>query len=295
MATPDSPAAAATVALESDAGTITRAAKSNLAFALACLPKERRRDTVTFYAFCRTIDDLADDEGQPVEKKVAGLAQWREGIERGFTNPTSLQAAVAELRDRYQIPTELFAELIRGCEMDLHPQRFNTWEDLSGYTHRVACVVGLISIHLFGCKDPQSAEYAVALGHALQLTNILRDVAEDLANGSRIYLPLEDLQRFDYSERDLLNHVHDARFLAAMNYQADRAEGFFQQAGRHLTATDRSALVSAEIMREIYHTLLDKMRDDGFRVFDRRYRLSRPRKLAIFSKKLLREKFTHSG
>jgi phytoene synthase len=294
MATPNSPTAPENRPVEPDAGTITRAAKSNLAFALACLPKERRRDTVTFYAFCRTIDDLADDEGQPVEKKAAGLAEWREGIERGFPNPTALQASVTELRDRYQIPTELFSELIRGCEMDLRPQRFGTWQDLSGYTHRVACVVGLISLYLFGCKDPESKQYAVALGHALQLTNILRDVAEDLANGVRIYLPLADLARFQYTERDLIGRVHDGRFLAAMNYQADRAEGFFQEAGRHLTATDRSALVSAEIMREIYHTLLDKMRADGFRVFDRRYRLSRPRKLAIFSKKLLREKFTHS-
>jgi len=290
MATPKSPTPE-----EVDAGAITRAAKSNLAFALACLPKERRRDTVTFYAFCRTIDDLADDEGEPVEKKAAGLAEWREGIVAGFANPTSLQAAVVELRERYGIPTELFAELIRGCEMDLRPQRFETWEDLSGYTHRVACVVGLISLYLFGCTDAQSEQYAVALGHALQLTNILRDVAEDHANGGRIYLPLADLARFGYTEHDLAEHVHDGRFLAAMNFLADRAERFFEEAGRHLTATDRSALVSAEIMREIYHTLLDKMRADGFRVFDRRYRLSRPRKLAIFSKKLLREKFTHSG
>lgn len=295
MATHHSPTAAANPPLDNDAGSITRAAKSNLAFALACLPKERRRDTVTFYAFCRTIDDLADDEGEPVEKKAAGLAEWREGIQHGFAQPTPLQASVVELRDRYRIPTELFIELIRGCEMDLRPQRFGTWQDLSGYTHRVACVVGLISIYLFGCKDPQSEKYAVALGHALQLTNILRDVAEDLANGVRIYLPLADLARFEYTERDLVGRVHDGRFLAAMNYQADRAEGFFQEAGRNLTTTDRAALVPAEIMREIYHTLLDKMRADGFRVFDRRYRVSRPRKLAIFSKKLLGEKFTHSG
>jgi phytoene synthase len=278
----------------SEAGTITRAAKSNLAFALACLPRERRHDTVTFYAFCRTIDDLADAEDRPLAEKAAALGGWREGLEAGFAAPDPLQAAVVELRERHGLPTELFVELIRGCEMDLRPQRFATWEELRGYTHRVACVVGLISIRLFGCTDPESEKYAVALGHALQLTNILRDVAEDLANGVRIYLPLADLARFQYTERDLIGRVYDGRFLAAMNYQAERAEGFFQEAGEHLCATDRAALMPAEIMREIYHTLLDKMRAGGFRVFDRRYRLSKPRKIAIFSKQLISGKFIHS-
>lgn len=275
-----------------DAGLITRAAKSNLAFALACVPGGRRRDTVTFYAFCRTIDDLADAPDRPTAAKAAALESWRLGLEHGFSDPQPLQAAVVELRDRHAIPTELFVELIRGCEMDLDPQRFATWDELREYTYRVACVVGLISIRLFGCTHPESELYAVALGHALQLTNILRDVAEDLDNGGRIYLPVAELEQFGYSTTELAARVHDARFVAAMEFQAGRAEQFFRQAGEHLTAQDRSALMAAEIMREIYHSLLDKMRADSFRVFDRRYRLSRPRKIAIFSQQLISGKFS---
>jgi 15-cis-phytoene synthase len=270
-----------------DASEITRRAKSNLAFALKILPKERRADMVVFYAFCRTMDDLADDPKLPAEERSASLDAWKQGLTTGFETPTTLQRQVVELRDRRAIPNDLLAAIIEGCEMDLQPQRFQTWDDLSGYIWKVACAVGLVSIRLFGCADPASERYAVALGRALQLTNILRDIGEDLDNGGRIYLPLEDLARFGYSERDLAGRVHDGRFLQLMNFQAERAEGFFREAAAALPAGDRSALKPARIMGEIYHRLLDRMRRDGFRVFDRRYRVSHARKLAILSKHLI--------
>jgi phytoene synthase len=269
------------------ASEITRKAKSNLAFALGILPKDRRDDMVVFYAFCRVIDDLADDAAVPLAERQAALTEWKQGLEHGFERPTDFQQEVVELRDRRNLPTDLLVAIIEGCRMDLKPQRFGTWEDLSQYTWKVACAVGLVSIRIFGCKDPLSEKYAVALGHALQLTNILRDVEEDLANGGRIYLPLADLARFQYTERDLIGRVYDGRFLALMQYEAERAEAFYREAAEAVTDLDRAALVPAQIMGEIYHSVLAKMRADGYKVFHKRYRISGARKLAILSKRLL--------
>jgi phytoene synthase len=271
----------------SAASDITRRAKSNLAFALKILPRERREDMVVFYAFCRTIDDLADDPGIPIIEREKQLAHWRNGLVSGFNAPDEFQQEVIALRDRHQIPDDLLLAIIDGCRMDLHPQRFETWHDLSDYIWKVACAVGLVSTRLFGCQDPGSEHYAVALGHALQLTNILRDIGEDLSNGQRIYLPRGDLARFDYTEQDLVARVHDARFVALMNYQAERAEKFYQEAAAALPASDRRALVPARIMGETYHLLLEKMRADHFQVFTKRYSISKPRKLAILSKHLI--------
>lgn len=271
----------------SAASDITRRAKSNLAFALKILPRERREDMVVFYAFCRTIDDLADDPGIPIIEREKMLGHWRNGLVSGFKNPTEFQKDLIALRDRHQIPNDFLLAVIDGCRMDLHPQRFETWHDLSDYIWKVACAVGLVSTRLFGCKDSGSEHYAVALGHALQLTNILRDIGEDLANGQRIYLPLEDLARFDYTEQDLIARVHDARFVSLMTYQADRAENFYREAAAALPEGDRNALVPARIMGEIYHLLLEKMRADDFHVFTKRHNISKPRKLAILSKHLI--------
>jgi phytoene synthase len=269
------------------ASEITRKAKSNLAFALNILPRERRDDMVIFYAFCRTMDDLADETTLPADERARSLVAWKSGLIRGFQNPDEFQREVIGLRDRQQIPNDLLVAVIEGCEMDLEPRRFPTQETLTAYVWKVACAVGLVSIRLFGCQDPSSEKYAVALGNALQLTNILRDIGEDLSNEQRIYLPLEDLARFGYSEQDLIGKVRDQRFLALMDYEADRADRYFHQAEAAMPAADRKALIPARIMGEIYHALLDKMRADRFRVFEKRYRISRARKLTILSKHLI--------
>lgn len=266
---------------------ITRKAKSNLAFALNILPKERREDMVVFYAYCRVIDDIADEESRPVEKRKAELLEWREGICKGFAEPTPFQREVIAMQEKYQIPQELMVAIIDGCMMDTEPQRFQTWEDLQGYTWKVACAVGLISLKLFGATHPASQTYAVALGHALQLTNILRDIREDLDNGQRIYLPMEDLQRFGYSEADLIARTVDDRFYALMNFEAQRTEALYEQARASLPADDRKALMAAEVMRDIYHTVLQQMRADGFKVFQKRYSLSNFRKMAILAKHMV--------
>ncbi|MEN9992246.1 MAG: hypothetical protein RLZZ224_1948 [Verrucomicrobiota bacterium] len=270
-----------------NASDITRQAKSNLAFALHILPRERRDDMIVFYAFCRVIDDIADEESMPVEQRITELDAWKNGIVHGFAQPTDFQQEVATLQEKYQIPSDLLIAIIDGCMMDTRPQRFETWEELQGYTWKVACAVGLISIQLFGATDPAAKEYAVALGHALQLTNILRDVGEDIDNGGRIYLPLEDLKRFQISEQDLLAKTYDQRFVSMMRFQAERAQNLYAETSRCFPAADQKNLVAAEVMHEIYQTVLDQMIADDFRVFEKRYALSKFHKMAILAKHLM--------
>lgn len=279
---------------EQTAAQITEKAKSNLAFALHCVPADRREYLVQFYAYCRIIDDLADDLELPIEKKKKGLSGWKKLFETNELDPKlgylDLQQQILEVRDRFEIPSEYFINVIEGCQMDLHPQRFGTWQDLQGYTYRVASSVGLVCLPLFGADIERSREYAITLGHALQLTNILRDIGEDLQNGVRIYVPLSELGRFTYTERDLVGRVHDGRFLAYIEYQAQRAEELYAKAEELLPKEDFKALLAPRIMHRIYYTLLQKMRADGFRVFDRRYRLTKVQKISMLLKERFRRK-----
>ncbi len=273
-----------------DAQQITRASKSNLALAFIALPRERRADISTFYAFCRIVDDIADEPGDPAVKQ-AGLDAWKRAVAEPFAGEPALAAEVRAIIEKYTLPVAHFREVIAGVEMDLHGAAYATWEDLRLYCHRVASVVGLISIEIFGCRDPRSREYAEHLGLALQLTNILRDVGQDLANEGRIYLPAEDLARFEVTPADLTSHRHDERFLALMDFEATRARDFFERAHQSLPPTDRRALVAAQIMAVIYRKLLDKMQRDRFQVFDRRYSLPKWQKLALIARTTIGAKF----
>lgn len=268
----------------SAASEITRKAESNLAFALNILPKDRRQDMVVFYAFCRTVDDIADELGVSVAERLDALKKWEHGIRQGFPAKHELGNELMEMTERRGISQQWLLEIIEGCRMDLQPQKFGNWEALSHYNWKVAGLVGLVSTRIFGCVHESSDRYAEMLGNALQLTNILRDVGEDLANGGRIYLPENDLIRFQYSERDLIGRVYDGRFIAMMRYQAERAEYLFHEAEALIHPMDRHALLPARAMAEIYQCLLEKMKEDGFRVFDRRYSVSKFRKLIILLK-----------
>jgi len=268
----------------SAASEITRKAESNLAFALKVLPKDRRDDMVVFYAFCRTIDDIADEQGVSVAQRTESLKKWEDGIRDGFPKDNELGRELIEVVERRGISHQWLLEIIEGCRMDLRPQKFGSWEALSKYNWKVAGVVGLVSTRIFGCVHESSDRYAEMLGNALQLTNILRDVGEDLGNGGRIYLPENDIIRFQYSERDLVGRVYDGRFIAMMRYQSERAEYLFREAEALIHPMDRHALLPARAMAEIYQCLLEKMKEDGFRVFDRRYSVSKFRKLLILLK-----------
>jgi len=268
----------------SESKQITKRAKSNLAFAFACLPKDRRNDMCHLYAFCRIVDDLADSPTIPMNEKVSGLQSWKDYFSNSsaLENPdlTEVQKQTLLIRDRYSIDNQLFLDLIEGCHSDLQAsRRFSDWEDLQKYTYQVASAVGLISIKIFGCTHPNSEKYAVNLGHALQLTNILRDVGEDLSDNLRIYVPENDMIRFQYSERDLVGRVYDGRFISMMQYISERAEYYYTEAEKNFHPDDAKALRSSEAMRKIYHRILKKMQADKFQVFDQRYSLSKPKKI----------------
>lgn len=269
------------------AAEITRASKSNLALAFVSLGRKQRRDITVFYAFCRLIDDIADDPALDRAEKSRRLTIWRAALQEPAGNESPVAAEVRRLIASYPLTPAMLAEIIDGVEMDLTIARYETFADLRAYCYRVASAVGLVSIEIFGYRNPACREYAIELGLALQLTNILRDVGKDLANG-RIYLPREDLARFDYAEEDLQARIYDERFLSLMRFEAERAEGYFARAAALLPPEDRRTMVSAEIMASVYHALLRQMEQDRFRVFARDYGLSKMAKFFHIIRQLLR-------
>jgi phytoene synthase len=257
-----------------NAATITRQSKSNLALAFISLGRERKRDMTVFYAFCRVIDDIADSSELSVAEKQERLAAWRAMLRAAAQDEPALARDVRGLMNKYSLSPQMLEEIIAGVEMDLSVFRYATFQDLRVYCYRVASAVGLVSIEIFGYRNARCKEYALELGLALQMTNIIRDVGKDLQAG-RIYLPQEDLARCDYSETELQNRQYNERFVRLMEFEAARAREFFSGAAAALPSEDRRTMVPAEIMSSIYRGLLRRMELDKFRVFEKEYRLGR--------------------
>jgi phytoene synthase len=248
---------------------ITRKSASNLALAFVVLPRAKRDAMATLYAFCREVDDVADEESAPVEKRLQQLADWRADVQRACANEIPQFAVNRELQPvirKFRLPFPLFDELIKGCEMDLDIQRYENFEQLELYCHRVASVVGLLSIEIFGYKNPTTRDYAVHLGKALQLTNILRDVRTDAERG-RIYLPLSELKKFNVSPDEILRHEYSERFAQLAASVAGHAKIFYRLARETLPAGDRRSMVAAELMGSVYWRLLQKLESKKFNVF----------------------------
>jgi 15-cis-phytoene synthase len=269
------------------AARITRQSKSNLALAFISLGRERKRDITVFYAFCRVIDDIADSEQLDVAQKQLRLVAWRERLRGARADEPLLAREVRSLIEKYSLPIDLLEEVIAGVEMDLSISRYGTFEELRVYCYRVASAVGLVSIEIFGYRNVRSKKYALELGLALQMTNIIRDVGKDLRSG-RIYLPQEDLARFGYSEAELQDRQHNERFVRLMEFEAARAREFFSRAAATLPPEDRRAMVPAEIMSSIYRGLLRRMELDQFRVFEKEYRLSGLEKVGRIAAQLVK-------
>ena len=265
----------------SEAKEITKKSQSNLAFAFISLPKEKRQDIVTFYAFCRKVDDAADDPNVPMADRKNWLQRWRRWLHQAEPGEPGFAGELRTLIKKYRIDHQLFEEILLGVEMDLEPVRFQNFEALHQYCYRVASAVGLVSIEIFGYRNPQCKEYARRLGVALQLTNIIRDVDKDLQNGGRIYLPLNELAMFGYSEEALRSRTYNVSFFRLMQFQAERAHSFFREAKRSLPAEDRRSMIAAEGMRAIYFALLRRIEKDRFRLFEKTYRLSRAEKAVL--------------
>jgi 15-cis-phytoene synthase len=263
---------------------ITRKSASNLALAFILLPREKRDAMSALYAFCREVDDVADDETIPAEKRRAQLAGWRADVKRACENQPPQFPVNRELQpviQRFHLPFALFDELIKGCEMDLDTKRYENFERLELYCYRVASVVGLLSIEIFGYKNPACRDYAIYLGKALQLTNILRDVKTDAERG-RIYLPLIELKKFNVSEEEILNSKYSENFYALAGVAAGRAKHFYSLARKTLPPEDRRSMVAAELMGSVYWRLLQKLEREQFDVFGAQpIKLSKPRKLAL--------------
>jgi phytoene synthase len=270
-----------------NAAKITRDSKSNLALAFVALGRRRRDDITIFYAFCRVIDDIADSSETTATEKTGALKAWRRWIRESGPDEPALAGDVRGLYEKYPIKPAMLDEIIDGVEMDLGSVRYQTFEELRLYCYRVASAVGLVSIEIFGYRNLACRDYAIQLGLALQMTNIIRDVGKDLDNG-RIYLPQEDLARFGYSEADLRARRYDDAFVNLMEFEAARAEDFFAGAVALLPREDRRAMVAAEIMASVYHALLRRMKADRFRVFEKEYRLSKIEKSGRIAGQLLR-------
>lgn len=265
--------------------SLTRRSGSNFYYSFLFLSHRKRAAMYALYAFCRTVDDAVDQgAGTPSDQRRI-LAEWRAELRRAYAGRPShpIAAQLGETVRAFPIRHEHLEAILDGVEMDIDKRRYASFEELYEYCYRVAGVVGLACIEIFGYTDLRARDYAVNLGVALQLTNILRDLRTDAERG-RIYLPLDELRRFGYPEDDLIRGRCTKAYLELMRFQADRTHAYYRAARAARAAlprSDRRRLVAAEIMGVIYHALLRTIEARRFRVFDRRITLSAPRKLAL--------------
>ena len=252
---------------------------SSFYYSFMFLPPERRQAITALYAFCREVDDVVD-ECHDLQIAQTKLDWWRTQVALIFDgapqHPVGL--ALKDVIQRFSLPREQLLEIIDGMAMDLSQTRYLDFKGLQLYCYRVASVVGLLAAEIFGYQDRQTLKYAHDLGLAFQLTNIIRDVGEDARRG-RIYLPIEDLQRFKVPAKDLLEARYSDAFRELMAFQAERAEKFYDQAFAQLPAIDRKAQRPGLVMAAIYRTLLREIARDGFLVLDRRTSLTPLRKV----------------
>ena len=260
----------------------TNARVTNFYYAFLFLPAQKRLAIEAVYAFARRGDDIVDSGLAPAEA-AAGLASYRQALEACYANDSARLdspelRALAEAIRRFKIPRQPFEDLILGLEMDLAGARYETFEDLSLYCYRVASTIGLICIEIFGYQNPRTRDYAVNLGKALQLVNILRDIQRDAQRG-RIYIPREDLERFGVRPGELMAGTYNDPFIELMQFECDRARDYFHLARQMLPPEDRPAMKTAEIMASIYWGILKRIQKRCYNVFGKRVRVPRPLKL----------------
>ncbi len=271
----------------------TAASGSSFYFSFLFLEPEARQAMTILYAFCREVDDVVDecsDAGVAHTK----LAWWRDEIARIFAGAAqhpvgkALQSVIA----RYDLPQEQFLEIIDGMEMDLDYNAYRTFKELSLYCYRAAAVVGLMTAEIFGYDDRRTLKYAHDLGMAFQLTNILRDVAEDAQRG-RVYIPEEDMERFKVNRDDIVHGRFSDNMRELLKFEADRAKHYYEQAFGHLPDSDRYRQRSGLIMAAVYQALIKAIEDNDYRVLDQRINLSPPRKMYIAWQTARHEKRRH--
>jgi 15-cis-phytoene synthase len=255
------------------------ASGSSFYYAFLFLPPQKRAAITAFYAFCREVDDVVDDM---VDPGVAGtkLQWWRAEVAKAFAGTPSHPAlqALMPLTADFHIEQRHLQAVIDGCQMDLSQTRYLDFPGLSRYCHLVAGEVGEVAAQIFGQTQAQTTAYAHTLGQALQLTNIIRDVGEDARRG-RIYLPINELKQFGVTAQEILDGTYSERFTALMRFQAQRAQGLYDQALALLPAADRRAQKPGLMMASIYRALLCEIERDNFAVLHQRISLTPLRKL----------------
>jgi len=260
---------------------ISEPRKSNFFFSILLLPPPKREALETIYAFCRYTDDIVDDEAD-VKEKHKRLLMWNMELQRALLGVSryALLNRLATVVRKFNIPVEHFNDLLKGMEMDLAKNRYETFGELREYCYRAASTVGLICAEVFGYHHDRTKQYAINLGIALQLTNILRDIKSDARRG-RIYLPAEDLEKFGYTEEELVNSVYNDRFRALMKFECDRAHEFFRKAKSSLAEEDKPLFYAARAMGNIYYLLLLRIERANYDVFSKRIRLTSPTKFLV--------------
>ncbi|MDX2032651.1 MAG: presqualene diphosphate synthase HpnD [Blastocatellia bacterium] len=267
---------------------LAKTVHSNFFYSFLFLPGNKRDAIIDVYRFCRAVDDVVDEiadragEGDDERAALAELVRWRKEVDALYAGAPTMPLAqkLARVLDQFPMPKDYFIAMIEGCEMDLYKHRYETFDELYQYCYRVASITGLMCIEIFTYLSPQTRDYAVNLGIALQLTNILRDLGEDARRG-RIYLPQEDLRRFEYTEADLIGGVVNDNFRALMAFECERARSYYRKAGELLTDEDRPTMTAALTMGRIYYRLLEQIERADFDVYHREIRLHRPERFLI--------------
>lgn len=270
---------------------ISKQSKSSFYYAFNLLPKLQRDAMNIVYAFCRKTDDLVDNNLSN-EIKLKNLNLWKEEFDKSIygNSKNELLINLSKVIENFKIPLEPFFDLIEGMEMDINICRYEDFESLKKYCYHVASTVGLISIEIFGYKNEKTKDFAINLGIAFQLTNILRDIVKDLEN-NRIYIPLNEMRTFDYSESDLIMKKYNQSFIDLMKYQVERAEGYFNFASSSLPSEDRKAMFPARAMHSVYYTLLKKIVKSNYDVLNKNIRVNNFEKIYLALFVYLKNKF----
>lgn len=261
---------------------ITEESNTNFLYSFSVLSKEKNDALNTIYAFCRKTDDIVDNETFSETEKLIALNIWREKFKKAVsgTYEDSFFEKVDVVRKKFSIPLEPFLDLMDGMEMDITKKRYENFNELYEYCYRAAATVGLMCIEIFGYHKQKTKEFAVKLGIALQLTNIMRDVKSD-AERDRIYIPLDEMKQFNYTEEMLFENKYNREFRDLMNYQYKRANRFYIEANRCLAKEDRGLMVSAKIMEKIYFKLLQKIKSRSYDVLNYDVKVSKFTKVRI--------------
>lgn len=261
---------------------IAKKSKSSFYYAFNLLPAEQRDAMNTVYAFCRETDDIVDEGSIDDNLKYEKLRKWRIELEKSLYGHSDYQLInkLSRTIQKFKIPLEPFFDLLKGMEMDLQQKRYLTFNDLQTYCYHVASTVGLMCIEIFGYRHPSAKDFAINLGIALQLTNILRDVKKDAERG-RIYLPKEDLERFNYNESEIFNSTYNENFQRMMKFQVERAREYFDAATNYLNHEDKKAMFAARGMQHIYYRMLNKIVDADYDVYNNKIKISTAKKVGI--------------